>query len=212
MVPRRFSRGPGCPVAPWIGGKRTPGVTTEAALDRHLFMLAIFMASALYRPVSCSAPGTGPGSLVCRRCSGVALVNLLCVAFDVVVFCSDQLHSGSGISYSPRVPGALRSVFPILLFQFSWPLQRYASLRPDSCRSTRVAGLLPPQLRSVSNTSRCVHRSASVVVQVTCVCCIHPTSCFGVLLRHLASAFCLGVSLWHFAFAVRLLLSVPTSL
>jgi hypothetical protein len=41
-----------------------------------------------------NSPGLGLGSLVCRRCSGVALGCVLCVSFNVVVFFSDQLHSG----------------------------------------------------------------------------------------------------------------------
>jgi hypothetical protein len=52
------------------------------------------MAGDSPRLAFCNSPGLGLGSLVCRRCSGVALGCVLCVSFNVVVFFSDQLHSG----------------------------------------------------------------------------------------------------------------------
>ena len=85
-----------------FGGKPIPSATTEAALDQHSEPLATLPASYPDRPALLICLGPCPGLQVCPMCSGVALVVSLRAAIDVDVFCSDQLHSGYGISHIAR--------------------------------------------------------------------------------------------------------------
>jgi hypothetical protein len=153
------------------------------------------MAGDSPRLAFCNSPGLGLGSLVCRRCSGVALGCVLCVSFNVVVFFSDQLHSGlvSRIRFDFRLD-----------FRLDFLLQLPAWTCFDILSGPASTFCLEFLLRLPASTS-CFDFLLRLPASTFCLEFLlrlpASTSCFDFLLRLPASTSCFGNSLRQFVSA-----------